>query len=122
MTDAEFAPAVRRLLGLADDFYRSGRAGLKYLSPRCRLAVRVAGLVYAEIGTQVARRGFRVTGPRAFVPTWRKLALVARAAAELRPNPRGQFTHPPRRDLAPDRIPGPDPGPGDGVNLASPHE
>ena len=95
LTDAEFAPAVRRLLGLADDFYRSGRVGLQYLSPRCRLAVRVAGLVYAEIGTEVARRGYRVTGPRAFVPTRRKLTLVARAAAELRPNPRGHETRPP---------------------------
>ena len=94
LSDAELAPAVRRLLDLAGDYYRSGRSGLRYLSPRCRLAVRVAELVYAAIGREVARGGYRATGPRAYVPKWRKLLLVARAAAETRPSP-GLATRPP---------------------------
>ena len=94
LSDAELAPAVYRLLDLAGDYYRSGQSGLRYLSPRCRLAVRVAGLVYAAIGREVARRGYRATGPRAVVPKWRKLLLVAQAVAETRPKP-GPVTRPP---------------------------
>ena len=86
LKDAELAPAVRRLLDTAANFYRSGHAGLPYLSPRCRLAVRVAGLVYSDIGREVARLGCRATGPRAFAPKWRKLLLVAQAVSEMRPN------------------------------------
>ncbi len=88
LDDVALAPAIRRLLSLADQYYRSGAMGLKYLSPRCRLAIRVAALVYSEIGREVARRGYRANGPRAFVPKWRKAILVAQAALELRPNRR----------------------------------
>lgn len=95
LSDAELAPAVRRLLDLAGDFYRSGDAGLPYLSPRCRLAVRVAGLVYAGIGREVARLGHRATGPRAFVPKWRKLVLVAQAVGETRPSGHRRAVRPP---------------------------
>ncbi len=95
LRDDDLAPAVRRLIGLAGEFYRASDAGLQYLSPRCRLAVRVAGLVYADIGRRVARRGYRVGGPRAVVPKWRKALLVARAAAELRPARPGQPPRPP---------------------------
>lgn len=86
LDDAAFAPAVRRLLELAGDYYRAGEAGLRYLAPRARLAARVAGLVYAEIGREVARRGYRVGAGRAVVSPGRKLQLVALAA--LTPSPR----------------------------------
>lgn len=82
LDDGAFVPAVRRLIELADGYYLSGDAGLRYLPRRCRFAVRLARLVYAEIGREVARRGFRATGPRAVVPGWRKLALLGRATAE----------------------------------------
>ena len=86
LDDMPLTPAIRRLLNVADHYYRSGAMGLKYLSPRCRLAIRVAALVYSEIGREVARRGYRANGPRAFVPKWRKAILVAQAGLELRPN------------------------------------
>ncbi len=79
LDDDAFAPAVRRLLDLASGLHRRGLEGLKYLPPRCRFAVRVAALVYAEIGREVARRGHRVSAPRAVVPGWRKAWLVVRA-------------------------------------------
>ena len=84
LDDGAFAPAVRRALELAGDLHRSGVAGLKYLPPRCRFAVRVAALVYAEIGREVARRGCRVSAGRAVVPRWRKAWLVLKAAAPRR--------------------------------------
>ena len=80
LDDAAFAPAVRRCLALAGAYYESGNAGLVYLDRRSRFAVRVASLVYAEIGRRVAANGHRVTAGRARVSGRRKLLLVARAA------------------------------------------
>ncbi len=80
LDDAAFAPALRRCLALAATYYESGNAGLIYLDRRSRFAVRVASLVYDEIGRRVAANGHRVTAGRARVSGRRKLLLVARAA------------------------------------------
>jgi phytoene synthase len=76
-------PAVARtvgdLLDLAEVYYRSGDAGMRELSLRCAFAVRVARLVYAEIGSVLRARGCNPIAPRAVVSGARKLWLVARA-------------------------------------------
>jgi 15-cis-phytoene synthase len=80
--------AIEHVLDRADDFYRSGDAGLRYLSPRCRLAIRTARLVYSGIGDELRARGCDPRIGRVFVTTPRKLALAARAAwGTLRPQP-----------------------------------
>ena len=71
--------AVARLLAEAEGFYRSGDRGLLALPWRCAFGVRAARLVYAAIGTRIARRGHDVLAGRAVVPTWQKLWLVVRA-------------------------------------------
>jgi phytoene synthase len=76
------AGATRELLDRADGYYRSGDAGLRYLSPRCAFAVRTARLVYACIGARVRAQGCDPLAGRAVVSTGRKLALTARAALE----------------------------------------
>lgn len=43
-------PAVKWLLGIADEKYREGFQGLRYLPLRCAFAIAVAGLVYQKIG------------------------------------------------------------------------
>jgi phytoene synthase len=73
--------AVARLLGEAEQFYRSGDRGLLALPWRCAFGVRAARLVYAAIGDRVARSDYDVLAGRAVVPTWHKLLLVARAGA-----------------------------------------
>jgi 15-cis-phytoene synthase len=73
---------VKRLLAQADAFYQSGDQGLAALSPRCALGVRTARLVYAEIGTQLALRGYDPLSGRAVVPLPRKLSLLAQAVAQ----------------------------------------
>jgi hypothetical protein len=73
---------LRKLLALADKYYRSGDAGLRALPGRPAFAVRSARLVYAEIGRTLARRDFDVFAVRAVVSRPKKLALVARAAVE----------------------------------------
>jgi len=73
------ARSVERLLSLADRYYRSADRGIAALPFRAALAVRTARLVYAEIGTEIARRGYRVLEGRAVVSPLRKLGLVLRA-------------------------------------------
>ena len=75
-------PAVRQLLALANLYYRSGDAGLCYLAPPCRRAIRAARSIYAAIGDRVAAQGCDIDAGRAVVPGWRKLALVFLALAD----------------------------------------
>jgi phytoene synthase len=75
------ATVVRRLLGEADRYYRSGDRGIPALSGRCGLAVRTARLVYAAIGGRIAARGYDAWAGRAMVSLARKLGLLAKAAA-----------------------------------------
>jgi 15-cis-phytoene synthase len=74
--------AIEHVLDRADDFYCSGDAGLCYLSPRCRLAIRTARLVYSSIGDELRVCGCDPRIGRVFVTTRRKLALAAQAALE----------------------------------------
>jgi phytoene synthase len=80
--EPEIRAAVSRLLGHAAQLYRSGDAGMRWLSSRCALSVRTARHVYSEIGAIVEARGCDVWQGRAVVPLSRKLQLVARAAWE----------------------------------------
>jgi phytoene synthase len=72
--------AVRQVLARAGRYYRAAGVGFIDLPWRSSFAIRVAALVYAEIGQVLARRGYDVFGGRAVVPGWRKLWLVGRAA------------------------------------------
>lgn len=83
--DALFAPAVRRCLSLAERYYQSGEVGLKYLAPRCRLAIAIAARVYRAIGTEVAARGYLPTSGRAVVSTPVRICILARTFFHLLP-------------------------------------
>ena len=50
--------AVRQLLGMADDYYQSGAAGLTFLPIRAHMAIAVAARVYRQIGVQIAASGY----------------------------------------------------------------
>ncbi|HEU5057056.1 MAG TPA: phytoene/squalene synthase family protein [Kofleriaceae bacterium] len=75
------ARVVRRLLAEAERFYASADRGIFDLPPRAAFAVRIARLVYAAIGTELAGRGHDPLAGRAVVPAGKKLALVALAGA-----------------------------------------
>ncbi|MEL6063158.1 MULTISPECIES: phytoene/squalene synthase family protein [unclassified Methylobacterium] len=70
---------VARLLAEADRLYRRAEAGIAQLPPRCRPAIRAAGLIYREIGGRIAEAGHDTVTRRARVGGARKLALLARA-------------------------------------------
>jgi 15-cis-phytoene synthase len=94
---AGLARATEALLVSAEQYYRSGDAGMRYLAPRCALAIRAARLVYSAIAVRLRAQHCDPFAPRAVVSHARKLRLVAYAAwltllqlpqAVLRPRPR----------------------------------
>lgn len=93
--DADAAPAVARLLAAADGHYAAGAAGLPYLDRRGRLAVRVAGTVYREIGERVRAAGCRPSAGRAVVTVRRKLLAVLASLARELASPPGPPVRPP---------------------------
>ncbi len=84
--DAVAAPAVRRCLALADRYYRSGEEGLRFLSPRSRLAICTAAGVYRAIGGEVAARGYAPSAGRAVVSPQRKLVVLTRSVLRTLPD------------------------------------
>ena len=73
------AESAQRLLSLAELYYESGKAGLRFLPPRARQGIKVAASVYREIGLVIAARGFDVSAGRAYVGLPRKLLVACRA-------------------------------------------
>lgn len=68
---------VGRLLDLAEQFYRSGNSGIRFLNFRSALAVSAASAVYRQIGRWVRRRGASAWDSRTVVPSaWKRWALV----------------------------------------------
>jgi phytoene synthase len=79
--DARLAAVIERLLAAAEDLYARSDAGLANLPPACRPGMHAARLLYAEIGHEVARRGFDSVTQRAVVPWRRKARILADAVA-----------------------------------------
>ena len=73
------AESAQRVLSLAELYYESGKAGLRFLPPRARQGIKVAASEYREIGLVIAARGFDVSAGRAYVGLPRKLLVACRA-------------------------------------------
>ncbi len=91
--DAALGSVVRRLLDAADALYQRVDAGVAELPPACRPGINAARLLYADIGHEVARRGFNSVDTRAVVSASRKAQLLARAL--LKPTRRRSGPPPP---------------------------
>jgi phytoene synthase len=76
---AALASVIERLLREADVLYAKGALGVPMLPRDCRAAIRAAGLIYADIGRSIARRGYDAITGRAVVSGRRKLWLSLRA-------------------------------------------
>lgn len=84
------AEVVRGLLGLAERYYQSGDAGMRYIPWRCRVAILVASRVYRAIGLGLLERGGDALAGRVVVPwtgklRWSLAALGASLRLRLRP-------------------------------------
>jgi phytoene synthase len=79
-----FTPAlgavIERLLAEARTLYERSESGIGNLPIACRPGMYAARLLYAEIGNEVARRGFDSISQRAVVPWQRKARILADAA------------------------------------------
>ncbi len=91
--DAALGSVVRRLLDAADALYERVDAGVAELPAACRPGINAARLLYADIGHEVARRGFNSVDSRAVVSASRKAQLLARAL--LKPTRRSGGASPP---------------------------
>lgn len=74
---------VGRALDAAEQLYRSGDAGLKYLPLRCALAVAIAREVYSGIGDEIRVRGARAWDQRTWLPLSRKIMLAFRGVGRV---------------------------------------
>jgi phytoene synthase len=74
---------VERALSLADHYYRSGDAGLKYLPLRCAFAVAIAREVYSAIGHEVRRRQAHAWDERVWIPWSQKLRVACRGVGRV---------------------------------------
>lgn len=72
-------PVARDLLALADRYYRSADAGMRFLPLRTRVAIVVASRMYRQIGVKLLRRGGDPLEGRTVVGAIEKAWVVARA-------------------------------------------
>jgi phytoene synthase len=70
---------IDRLLRAAEALYSRADAGIAGLPAACRPGMYAARLLYAEIGHELARRGFDSVNQRAVVPWQRKARILADA-------------------------------------------
>ena len=83
-----------RLLRKADRYYRSGDAGLWYLSFRSACAVSASRQVYSEIGSLLLRKGARAWDQRTYVTRSLKLWVVIRGVLSLLRSVPGRLSRP----------------------------
>lgn len=80
-----FSPAIgritARLLGVADELYQRGEAGVGALPLGCRPGIYAARHIYSAIGGRIARAGHDSINCRAHTNRREKLALVMLSAA-----------------------------------------
>jgi phytoene synthase len=96
------ATVVRALLALADRYYASADAGMRFIPWRSRLAILVASRVYRAIGTKLLARDADALQGRVATTTFEKLGgLVAAVGAFLSPTstPHDAALHAPLRGL-----------------------
>ena len=74
---------VKHLITLADSYYQSGFAGLRYIPFRPRLAILVAGRMYQAIGHKILEKQGEVLMGRTYLTTWEKIKVSLFALVEL---------------------------------------
>jgi phytoene synthase len=99
---APVAGVVAQLLGEAATLYAHSEAGLDNLPAACRPGMYAARLLYAEIGHEVARRGFDSVTQRAVVPWRRKARILADAAVAGQRATGKRVNHAPTGDALPE--------------------
>ncbi len=92
--DPAVGRVVERLLEAAEALYDRSAGGVAGLPLSCRPAIHAARLIYREIGREIARNGHDSVNRRAFVPSSRKLTLLAAALGSTASTGRGMAQDP----------------------------
>ncbi len=71
---------LEAVMGLAEEQFEKGLAGINLLPARMRPGIRAAARMYREINNEVRARHYDSLTYRAYVPWWRKCMLVLRDA------------------------------------------
>ena len=74
----EIGAAIERELKRAEELYREGVSGIKYLPSDCQLPVLTAAVLYADHHRLIRNRGNDTVTETPSLGTFRKLALVAK--------------------------------------------
>lgn len=74
---------AKRLVTTADELYRSGELGLRYLPVRTAFAVAAASRIYRAIGHKVLEKGPRAWQRRTWISTPQKLVCVLSALGTI---------------------------------------
>jgi phytoene synthase len=82
-TRAGVRTVTAELLALAERYYASGRAGMRYIPLRSRMAILVAARVYRAIGLELLARGGDPLQGRVVVGGRQKVGEAVRALAQL---------------------------------------
>jgi 15-cis-phytoene synthase len=67
--------ALANLLGIADNYYKSGNAGLPFIPLRARAGILIASKLYQAIGTKLQKQGYHYWQKRAMLSRQDKLML-----------------------------------------------
>ena len=67
--------ALANLLGIADNYYKSGNAGLPFIPLRARAGILIASKLYQAIGTKLQKQGYQYWQKRAMLSKQDKLIL-----------------------------------------------
>ena len=81
--DSNLRVSVRRLINLAEQYYSSGLAGIRYLPLGCQIAIYSAAVIYRDIGRSIKNKDCLLWRDRCYVSNKRKLFLILFAAINV---------------------------------------
>ncbi len=90
-TREKVSDAIRKIVLIAEKYYKSGLVGLQYIPGRNYFAIRVAGMIYRQIGIKLIEGGTRWWEGRTVISNLHKVSLTYQAL--LRSIPREQPSH-----------------------------
>jgi len=78
-TREKISTATRKIILLAEKYYKSGLRGLQYIPGRNYYAIRIAGVIYRQIGIKLIEGGTRWWEGRTIISNLQKIGLTYKA-------------------------------------------
>lgn len=81
--EPQLSAALASMLSIADSYYKSGNAGLSFISLRARAGILIASKLYQAIGIKLQKQSYHYWQKRAMLSTQDKLMLSIKTLAAL---------------------------------------